>query len=32
MRLRHRCVGEVGRCGDEGVWVRWDGVGMRVCG
>ena len=20
-------MGEVGRCGDEGVWVRWDGVG-----
>ena len=25
-------VGEVGGCGEEGVWVRWEGVGRRVCG
>ena len=26
------CVGEVGGCGEEGVWVRWDSVERRVCG
>ena len=31
-------MGEVGQCGEEGVWVKWEGVGRwdsverRVCG
>ena len=26
------CVGEMGQCGEEGVWVKWEGVGRRGCG